>query len=124
MRTFLSLTLLPLLWVSCQSTPKAENSKYDYSVKMGEAFHIDLKSNPSTGYTWQWVKNEKASIVELTVKSYKSAAKSGVVGAGGISIFQFKAIRKGRETIHLEYVRPWEKGAKPAQVATFEIEVK
>lgn len=124
MRIFLYLILLPLLWVSCQSAPKAENSKYDYSVKTGETFHIDLKSNPSTGYNWQWIQNGKASIVVLADKSYQSVAKPGIVGAGGVSTFQFKAIGKGRETLHFEYIRPWEKGAKPAQVATFEIEVK
>lgn len=123
-KTVLFVCTSLLILFSCQTNTKSEQSKFDYSVKVNEQFTIDLSANPSTGYSWKWANSQDSTIVKFVAEQYSSNAKRGVVGAGGTAHLQFKGIKKGRTTICLHYLRPWEMGAQPARKAVYEIEVK
>ena len=73
-----------------------------------QEFVIALGSNPTTGYSWQ--ESHDQTMLELLEKSYKEEAKEGVVGAGGIEYFRFKALKAGQTEITLTYEQPWEGG--------------
>ena len=79
-------------------------------IGVNQEFVIALGSNPTTGYSWQASYDE--TLLELVggKSEYKEEAKGGVVGAGGIEYFRFKAVKTGRTEITLVYQRPWEKG--------------
>lgn len=89
-------------------------------VNAGQTFKLTLKSNPTTGYSWDLTSPLDESIIRFVGKEYqpdKSAIK--LVGAGGVEIWTFKAVGKGEALIDMKYVRPWEKDIAPAGTAKF-----
>lgn len=75
------------------------------NIKLNQQFQITLDSNPSTGYCWEANYNPK--YLKLISQNYVSS-NSNVVGAPGIEIFTFKAIKNGQTCITFNYQRPWE----------------
>ncbi len=78
------------------------------NIGVNQEFVIALDSNPTTGYIWQASYDE--DMLELVKSEYKlgEEAEQGVVGAGGIELFRFKAVKTGETEITLVYKRPWE----------------
>ena len=75
---------------------------------VNQQFVIALGSNPgSTGYSWQESYDE--TMLKLVEYIYKEEAKGGLVGAGGVEYFRFKAVKTGRTEITMVYQRLWEK---------------
>lgn len=67
---------------------------------------IELKGNPSTGYTWDYsLSNENSVSIS---KEVKYTGKDGIVGAPSIYYFKIKSHSPGNSTLTLEYKRPWE----------------
>ena len=88
-------------------------------IGINQEFVIALGSNPTTGYSWQ--ESHDQTMLELLEKSYREEAKEGVVGAGGIEYFRFKALKAGETEITLTYQRPWEEEVLDQKVFTVEI---
>ena len=94
-------------------------------VAVGGLLTVTLESNATTGFEW-----ELANITDETVleqageQEYKAPAGEGVVGAGGAEVWTFKALKKGKSTISMEYRRPWEEGVEPAQTFALTVVVK
>jgi inhibitor of cysteine peptidase len=76
------------------------------NIGINQQFVIALGSNPTTGYSWQ--ESHDTTILELVEKIYKEEAKEGVVGAGGVEYFRFKALKAGETEITLVYKKQWE----------------
>jgi inhibitor of cysteine peptidase len=91
----------------------------DIGIK--QEFVIALGSNPTTGYSWQ--ESHDQTMLELKEKSYKEEAKEGVVGAGGIEYFRFKALKKGQTEITMTYEQPWEGGGS-GETKVFTVNIK
>jgi inhibitor of cysteine peptidase len=91
-------------------------------IGVNQEFVIALGSNPTTGYGWQ--ESHDATILELVEKIYRPGkeAKQGVVGAGGVEYFRFKALKAGQTEITLVYKRPWEEEFLEQKVFTIDIE--
>ncbi|KAG8345579.1 putative Chagasin family peptidase inhibitor I42 [Trypanosoma vivax] len=95
-----------------QKLTESDNAK-TISVAVGEAFHIDLQSNPTTGFTWirEGVKGSELSDHLFQVKSsYGQVAKSNgrlLVGQGGTQHFEVTALLEGTHKFVLIYNRPW-----------------
>lgn len=87
-------------------------------TSVNEEFEVTLDSNPSTGYQWQ-VRNIDATIAELVNDEY-IPPESGLVGAPGKQVFTFEALKEGKTTIELEYVRPWEPES-PANIYSVDV---
>ncbi len=114
-----ALSILAISLFSC-NTQKA--IKADYEVSKNETFAITLKSNPTTGYSWKWVKNNTSKIVDsVSVTFAKDKAATGMVGVGGNEIWKFKGKESGVETLTFEYCRSWE---PKSTVETKKISVK
>ncbi len=62
-------------------------------------------------------------MLELVEKTYKSGkeAEQGKVGAGGIELFRFKALKTGETEITLVYKRLWEEESITQKVFTVSI---
>jgi len=88
------------------------------SIGVDQEFVIALGSNPTTGYGWQESQDE--TMLELVEKTYKPGEKAeqGVVGAGGVEYFRFKALKTGKTEITLVYKRPGEEEALEQKVFT------
>lgn len=76
------------------------------NIGVNQQFVIALGSNPTTGYSWQ--ESHDQTMLELLEKVYKEQADEGVVGAGGVEYFRFKAVKAGQTEVTLVYQRPWE----------------
>ena len=100
------------------------NTSGTITTKVGVNFVINLESNITTGYSWRLVEPE-TGILELVGNEYQPYENTGnMVGSGGTEIWTFKAIDKGKTTITLEYVRPWEKEVPSIKQETYLITVK
>ena len=100
-------TILAISLFSCNSQ---KNIKADYEVNKNETFEISLKSNPTTGYSWKWIKNQSSKILDSVSSMYiPTKVKEGIVGSGGNEIWKFKANQTGIDTLTFEYSRSWEK---------------
>jgi len=88
-------------------------------IGVNQEFVIALGSNLTTGYSWQ--ESYDQSVLELVEKIYKEEAKQGVVGAGGVEYFRFKALKTERTKITLVYKRSWEEEILDQKVFTLNI---
>jgi predicted secreted protein len=52
------------------------------------------------------------------------ASDSGAVGAPGEEVWTFEAVGKGTVQLVLEYVRPFEKDAKPVKTARYSVAIE
>lgn len=67
---------------------------------------IELKGNPSTGYTWEAVLASE-NIVEIS-KDVKYLGAEGMVGTPSMFYFTVSSVSAGNTVLTLEYKRPWE----------------
>ena len=119
------MTCLLILFIShgCaqESTMKQRKvfsgSENPFAMNVGDEFVLTLESNPTTGYRWQVADKLDEKTVKLISSEY-NAPDTKLVGAGGNEVWTFKAAGKGKTTINLIYVRPWEKDTPPVRTAT------
>lgn len=84
------------------------------NVTAGEEFTVPLSSNRTTGYRWRLAGSPAEVPVRLLASDYETPHPARP-GAAGRELWKFKATAPGRAELVLEYVRPWEKNASPAQ---------
>lgn len=67
---------------------------------------LELDENPTTGYRWEYVLEGDVQVVK---DNYIAPDKTGLVGAGGTRVFEFKAPENKEEcSVKLYYRRSWE----------------
>jgi inhibitor of cysteine peptidase len=99
------IAFLSVLFFSCNVQ---KNSKIDYEVTKGETFDVALIANPSTGYSWKWIKNKNKNLVDSISSNFiQDDAAEGMVGVGGKEIWKFKGKQHGINTLTFEYCRSW-----------------
>lgn len=77
-----------------------------YFVKKDRPFRIELEVNPTTGYNW-FIVDMDESYFKVRSSGYQ-AAKTGLIGTGGISYWEIVPLKEGVKTIRLLYYRSWE----------------
>lgn len=82
------------------------------NTKVGETFTISLKSNPTTGFSWQ--PEFDSGFLKLVSKNYES--DSTLPGSPGVEFFEFEAIKQGEVKVKMIYKRPWEPRSLEEQV--------
>ena len=92
-------------------------------ITAGGSLTITLESNVTTGYSWELKQISDASILQKTDNKYEAPA-SGLIGAGGKEIWNFKALKAGTTTLSMEYSQPWTGGQKGAKSFTLTVVVK
>ena len=116
---FSLLTGLVFVWLA---TAQAGETK-PIAVSAGKEFKITLPCNATTGYQWVLTKVPNEKLVKLLSSDYKRP-DSKLIGAGGHMVWTFQALAAGKTELGLDYVRPWEKGQKPAQTTNFVVVIK
>lgn len=102
---FISLSI-SFLWKG--NKPSYQDIKADYEIEMNEQFQLNLVSNPSTGFKWKWINKQEVTVVDSVDYQYIEE-DSNMIGCAGKETWTFKGVKKGVDTIKLEYRRPWEK---------------
>jgi inhibitor of cysteine peptidase len=83
---------------------------------------ISVESNLSTGYGWRVGKNDAAILKFVDQSAFPP--RVAMPGAPGRQMFKFRALASGKDSLELEYVRPWEKGVPPAKKFSISVTVK
>lgn len=100
-------------------------SSTNINASAGDEFIVQLESNQTTGFQWGVAGSLDPSVVKKVSSEYVPAANpSGKMGAGGKELWTFKAVKAGTATIAMTYTQPFDKGASPAEAATFTVTVK
>jgi len=81
------------------------DSQQDYNIAIDEEFTISLKSNSTTGYSWQWVNKQSIDAVDSVAWRYITL-NTNLTGAGGTEKWTFKGIKSGVDSIKMIYSRP------------------
>jgi predicted secreted protein len=92
-------------------------------VLAGKQFSITLAANRTTGYSWRLTAPLDAAVLKQVGNDYH-AADSGAVGAAGEEVWTFESVGKGTVQLNFEYVRPFEKDAKPVKTAKYSIVIE
>ena len=72
----------------------------------GDTIIMELKENPTTGYSWNLSASSGLSLVDD--KYVQDPAKEGMAGVGGVHVWTFDVIEDGVQKISAVYKRPWE----------------
>lgn len=107
---------LPNVFMSQTTVDKmltnADNNS-SVSLKVGDTLTVALASNPSTGFSWKLSANDAGVLQAVGEPKFELGNKTPMPGAGGTETFTFNAVGKGKSTLTLVYVRPWEKTVTP-----------
>ncbi len=111
------------LVAGCVRVKTYTDSGQTIDIGVNQEFIIALGSNPTTGYGWQETYDE-TMLEMMGEKTYKPGeeAEEGVVGAGGVEYFRFKALKAGEAEITLVYKRTWEEEGIEQKVFTVNID--
>lgn len=86
----------------------------EFALDRGDALEISLPATSGTGYTWQ--AEPIAGGFAKQVGEPAFTLDNAVPGAAGHQIFHFGIEGTGTGALEMIYLRPWEKGSKPAKV--------
>ena len=124
--------LLSSILCAC-STTGAAGQHYDLTkddsgrtlhLKRGDVITVQLVSNPTTGFQWEFgTPAPDKNVVSLREDRF-IPPKGELCGAPGRRSLTFQAEGAGKTDVRLIYVRPWEKDRPPAEdfSLTFEVE--
>jgi predicted secreted protein len=117
-RSHLLLLLVALLLASRADASVVFISRDDngreFTLDRGDALEISLPATSGTGYTWQAEPVAGGFVRQVGEPAF--ALDSAMPGASGHQIFHFGIGASGTGTLEMRYLRPWEKGSKPAKV--------
>lgn len=104
-----------------------EVSESTIKVNAGEKFFIRIKSNLTTGYSWEFAQPADKKFLEFLGKFDEEKEENPpdrpLLGEPGFEILKFKALAPGLTVIALKLVRPWEKDAAPTKTHTIQVTV-
>ncbi len=98
---------------SVDKTLTNADNKSEVALQVGDTLTVELNSNPSTGYSWQISTVDAKVLQPVGEPQFSLGNKTPVPGAGGTQTFTFNAVGKGKTTLTLIYVRPWETTVTP-----------
>jgi len=100
------------------------NNGTTISLENEETFYLRLQENPTTGYSWKINLSQGLSL--LSDEYYPPESKEGeqpLVGAGGVHLWEIKAVAEGSQQVKGIYKRPWENTTGAEENFTLNVEV-
>ncbi len=121
--------LLIVAMAGCAECPTAnyeltaDDNGRQLQLLTGDTLSVELKSNPTTGYRWQFVAPDDPGVLNSTGDEF-IAPQTERCGAPGRQKLSFTAAASGETVLRLDYVRPWEKDTPPMQSFRVPVVVK
>jgi inhibitor of cysteine peptidase len=106
------------------ATVVTEQTQGDVKLKVGSVLEVRLEANHTTGYSWVFAPAVNPVLMRQGRTVYQEHVAGNTVGASGVEVWRFKAMKAGKQGLQFEYRRPWEKGSPPAKVVTFSVTVE
>ena len=85
-------------------------------------FAIQLKENPTTGYTWEPDQLDTSLLQQTAPADF--VQRTDLPGGGGTYTFTFKALKAGTGHLRLIYHRTFEKGVAPQRVFDVTVDIQ
>src|ERR1700745_2040703 len=98
------------------ATVVTEQTHGDVNLKVGAVLEVRLEANHTTGYSWVFAPVVNPILMREGRAGYREQVAGSSVGAGGVEVWRFKAMKAGKQGLQFEYRKPWEKGSPPAKV--------
>jgi predicted secreted protein len=96
--------------ISCAEFDLSSHRSGDFEVQVGDKIRVELCSNPTTGFQWDY---------EMTVDNVLNEEdhdfeepEGDDPGAAGIETWTFEAVETGTTEVQMEYSQPSEGGLK------------
>ncbi len=125
MKRFLLLlaVLAACLVAGCVNVETYTDEGQAIDTEVNQQFVIALGSNPTTGYGWEASYDE--TMLELVggESTYEEAGQ-GLIGAGGVEYFRFKALKTCRTQITLVYKHTWEESTPQDLTKVFVVHIR
>ena len=93
----------------------------EFEVEIGDKITLELCSNPTTGFAWDYEMTVE-NVVKEEDHDFKEPDGS-VVGAAGVEVWTFEAVKEGITEVRMEYSQPWEGGLKAEWTYTMTVTV-
>jgi inhibitor of cysteine peptidase len=107
-----------------QKVVTEENNGTTINLENEETFYLRLKENPTTGYSWQLNLSEGLSLIsDEYIPPESKESKQPLVGAGGVRLWEIKAVSEGSQQITGIYKQSWENKTGKEDNFTLNIEV-
>lgn len=87
-------------------------------LRIGDRYRIAIPGNPTTGYSWT-VSVSNPQVTSL-ISTYLPVTL-GMIGTGGLFVFEGIAKSRGTTTLTFSYQRPWEN--QPVETRVYTIRV-
>jgi inhibitor of cysteine peptidase len=100
---------------------ESENGKTISLVK-GHILQLSLSANPSTGYSWQYIRQPDAGVLAQTSHYFQSLGN--LPGAPSMEFWIFNTAGPGSTVISLKYGRKWLPADPPLKTYLVNIVVK
>ena len=101
------------------------NNGTNINLENGSTFYLKLPENPSTGYGWEL--NLSQGLNNVSGEYYPAEQPEGVehplVGAGGVHLWEIKAVAEGSQQVKGIYKRSWENETGTEDKFTLNVEV-
>jgi predicted secreted protein len=111
--------LPPPLW-STDAEATVGDAVNPVILPVGQRFTVQLQANATTGYSWEIAVPAGLAVVD---DRYEEPDDAGVVGAGGVQVFEIAGVDVGAAVIELTYRQPFDEDGEPAETRTFHVEV-
>lgn len=115
MKTFFLFSIL-VVTVCCHGVSKSTTESTgtlhqpsgdsSITIKANNSFSINLVIQPGSGFSWVR-KDSSYKYVRFDGEQFKN--REDAEGGSGVQIFNFRAIAKGKDTVSLIYVQPFNK---------------
>ncbi len=92
------------LAVTCEDFEDNPNNESEFTLEVGDKVRIELCSNPSTGYSWEYEIADMDIIMEED-HDYEEP-DSDLLGAAGTEFWTFEATNPGNTEITMDYTPP------------------
>ncbi len=122
----IALSLLAAAATGCRPSEVklgAEDSGREIELRKGQLLVITLEANPTTGYTWEVAEPLDEQILR-PVGEVEFKPESDLVGAPGVQVLRFEAVKAGQTALKLVYHRPWEEGVEPLETFSLQVVVR
>ncbi|OII73084.1 cysteine protease inhibitor [Cryptosporidium ubiquitum] len=97
--------------IDIQDISSGDSVKYSITVEPGTTITVNIKGNPTTGYSQRMTTKPEETIVKVvgTEPNYVPVPhEEMMVGYGGIYVFKYLAIKPGTTSSTIEYARYFE----------------
>jgi inhibitor of cysteine peptidase len=131
---YFSIVLAGVLFlVACTSVSKQNTAQHMVAatengevtnLAVNQILVVTLHSNPTTGFSWT-ITQLPDFLEQIGDEEYRQYADTtNMVGAGGTSIWNFRAVAPGSGTLRFAYQRPWEQDTPPEKTAEYKLVVR